>query len=91
MIYIVRVELHGATSVAIYERLHANMESMGFSRQMLMSDNKFRSLPWAEYCYQGNSDMSTITSAAKSAAEATGFRYSLLVSQANNVQLFPVV
>jgi hypothetical protein len=89
MIFIVRVELHGAATVATYDQLHINMQYAGFSRQILGNDKKYHPLPWAEYCFQGSSNMPNMLNAAKNAAGATGFKYSLLVSEANEVQWWP--
>jgi hypothetical protein len=91
MIFIVRVELHGATSIAIYDQLHDSMSKAGFSRQILGDDSKYHPLPWAEYCFQGNSTMVTVMNAAKTAAATTGFKYSLLVSEASAVQWWPAI
>lgn len=46
--FMVRVELHGATS-ADYTNLHAAMLNAGFSRLILGADGRYYQLPTAEY------------------------------------------
>lgn len=45
----VRVELHGATSVAQYERLHRAMDAIGFQRTIRAGNGTIYDLPTASY------------------------------------------
>lgn len=78
--FMVRVELHQAGG-ADYDRLHAAMEQTGFSRSITGSDGYRYQLPTAEYFASGNFTIDHVRDAACGAADTTGKRYAVLVSE----------
>ncbi|WP_308351947.1 DUF2622 domain-containing protein [Serratia marcescens] len=62
-IYIVRVELHGA-SPEDYEELHEKMEGRGFSRQIVADSGNEYQLPDAEY-YRHSDEYQSVTDVAQ--------------------------
>jgi hypothetical protein len=81
--FTVRVELHDA-QWADYNALHAAMGRQGFSRLIRGDDGGIYQLPWAEYDRDVNLTSAQVLAAAQNAANATGRRYSLLVTEAKN-------
>jgi hypothetical protein len=78
--FTVRVELHEA-KWEDYERLHAEMEEKGFSRLIKADDGKTYHLPWAEYDGAGNLTNSQVRDIARTAANITGKRNAILVTE----------
>lgn len=76
----VRVELHGA-SWDDYEVLHAEMADRGFSREITGSSGRSYQLPTAEYVIQENWDLETVRTLAAQAAEVTGRKFGVFVTQ----------
>jgi hypothetical protein len=77
-----RVELHHADNDD-YETLHAAMEERGFSRFITSEDGITYHLPTAEYDYNGNETRAHVLGLAKAAANETGKKYAVLVTQSN--------
>lgn len=77
--FITRVELHGASTYAEYQRLHTAMESRGFSRTIQVGGSK-RHLPMAEYFHADNAPTQTIFDKTKTAVATTGYTAAILVS-----------
>ena len=77
--YITRVELHSATELD-YERLHSEMAKKGFSRRIIAVGTAY-DLPSAEYHFQGDASLSSVFSFAQQAANETGKRSWILVTQ----------
>jgi len=75
-----RVELHNADSDD-YERLHDAMKAKGFSRLITDSEGKKYHLPTAEYNYDGNLELQAVLDRAKSAADTTGLKHSILTTE----------
>lgn len=82
MQYTTRVELHYATDDD-YESLHDAMAREGFSRQITSNDGVTYHLPTAEYNYEGNRSRSQVLDAAKRAANTTGLKYAVLVTESD--------
>lgn len=80
--FTVRVELHEA-KWEDYERLHAEMEGKGFSRLIKADDGKTYHLPWAEYNGAADLTNSQVRDIARSAANSTGKRNAVLVTESN--------
>jgi len=80
--FTVRVELHEAKWEG-YERLHAEMEVKGFCRLIKADDGKTYLLPWAEYNGAGNLTNSQVRDIARTAANSTGKRNAVLVTESN--------
>jgi len=78
--FTVRVELHYATE-ADYQTLHSAMERAGFSRFITSDDGIAYHLPLAEYNREGNLTRSQVLESAKAAANTTGKKYAVLVSE----------
>jgi len=81
--FTVRVELHDAQWTD-YDTLHAAMERQGFSRLIRGDDGRTYQLPWAEYDREANLTRMQILANAQSAANATGKKNSVLVTEAVN-------
>jgi hypothetical protein len=81
--FTVRVELHYAVE-ADYQTLHAAMERVGFSRFITSDDGITYHLPLAEYNRDGNLTRSQVLESAKTAANATGKKYAVLVSETSS-------
>jgi hypothetical protein len=75
-----RVELHHADNDD-YETLHAAMERKGFSRFITSGDNVTYHLPTAEYDYNENKTRADVLALAKAAANETGKKYAVLVTE----------
>ncbi len=82
MQYTTRVELHYASDDD-YESLHDAMRREGFSRQITSGDGVRYHLPTAEYNYEGSRTRSEILDAAKRAANATGLKFAVLVTESD--------
>lgn len=80
--FTVRVELHEA-KWEDYEKLHAEMEGKGFSRLIKADNGKIYRLPWAEYDGAGNLTNSQVRDIARTAADSTGKRNAILVTESN--------
>lgn len=80
--FTVRVELHDG-KWEDYERLHAEMEEKGFSRLIKSDNGKTYHLPWAEYDVAGNLTNSQVRDIARTAANNTGKRNAILVTESN--------
>ena len=78
--FTVRVELHDAQWTD-YNTLHAAMERNGFSRQVKGDDGGTYELPWAEYDAVANLSSMQVLAIAQSAANTTGKRNSILVTE----------
>jgi len=81
--FTVRVELHDA-QWNDYDTLHAAMERKGFSRQMRGDDGRAYQLPWAEYDTAANLSSMQVLGIAQTAANTTGKKSSILVTDANH-------
>lgn len=81
--FTVRVELHDAQWTD-YDTLHAAMERKGFSRQIRGDDGRSYQLPWAEYDSAANLSSMQVLAIAQSAANTTGKKNSILVTEARN-------
>ncbi|MGD1072635.1 MAG: DUF2622 domain-containing protein [Bryobacteraceae bacterium] len=77
-----RVELHQA-SYQDYERLHAVMERAGFSRYITSDKSVTYHLPTAEYDKSGSFTSAQILNQAKAAANSTGRKNGVLVTESN--------
>jgi hypothetical protein len=78
--FTVRVELHQA-NWDDYEKLHAEMAKQGFSRMVKSGDGKTYQLPLAEYSGFGNLSNSQVRYIARTAADTTGKRNAVLVTE----------
>ena len=78
--FLVRVELHGA-SWDDYERLHAEMEYRGFSREVTSDNGRSYQLPTAEYVIRTEVGLEAVRTLAANAAEATGQKYGVIVAE----------
>src|SRR5436305_1179783 len=76
-----RVELHSA-EWNDYERLHQYMEQQGFTRTITASDGTVYQLPTAEYDFNGSNTAREVLAKAEYAAQRTGRRYGILVTEA---------
>lgn len=81
--FTVRVELQDAQWTD-YDTLHAAMERQGFSRQIKGDDGRTYQLPWAEYDGAVNLSSMQVLTLAQSAANTTGKKNSVLVTEARN-------
>jgi hypothetical protein len=79
--FTVRIELHKA-SWDDYNTLHAAMERRGFSRLVRADDGRTFRLPWAEYDGTGNLTCAQVRDVAQEAANETGKRSSVFVTEA---------
>jgi hypothetical protein len=80
--FTVRVELHDA-EWADYDALHAAMEEQGFSRLITGDNGQTYHLPWAEYTGRGNFASSQVRDIARVAADSTGKKNAVLVTESN--------
>lgn len=70
--FITRVELHGADG-ADYEKLHRDMQRLGFQRQVLSADRTRYDLPSAMFRISGTHLIAaTVRDLAREAAKGTG-------------------
>jgi len=60
------------------------MERKGFSRQIVSDDGKTYQLPMAEYTGSGNVDSSRVLDIAREAANSTGRKNAVLVSESTS-------
>ncbi len=81
--FTVRIELHDA-QWADYDTLHAAMERQGFSRLITADDGRRYQLPLAEYDSTANLTSSRVLEIAQTAANSTGKRNSVLVTEAKS-------
>ena len=79
--FTVRIELHDAHWTD-YNTLHAAMERQGFSRLIKGDDGHTYQLPWAEYDAAANLTSMQVLALAQSAANTTGKKNSVLVTEA---------
>lgn len=77
-----RVELHGASSED-YDNLHAAMAQEGFSRFIRSGEGHWYQLPTAEYDRVAEMTAGQVSESAKRAANSTGKKSSVLVSQSS--------
>jgi hypothetical protein len=81
--YIVRVELHQATS-ADYETLHTKMDQAGFSRKIKAGDGQVYMLPTAEYSYTNTTiDREEVRTKVNSIASSVKINPAVLVTASN--------
>lgn len=78
--FTVRVELRDADRED-YSVLYEGMEEQGFTDIITDSNEIAYRLPDAEYNYEGDISRSAVLAKAQKAADATGLRYSVLVTQ----------
>jgi len=81
--FTVRIELHDV-QYENYQTLHAAMERQGFCRLITSDDGRTYHLPWAEYSGEGNLTSAQVRDIARVAADSTGRRNSVLVTEANS-------
>jgi hypothetical protein len=79
--FTVRIELHNATWDD-YTALHVAMEQKGFSRLIQGENGRTYHLPWAEYTGTGNLSCAQVRDIAQTAANQTGKKNSILVTEA---------
>lgn len=81
--FIVRVELYGSPSYAVYNNLHAAMERTGFSRTFI-DHGKTYNFPHAVYGLFNSSDTTTdVLEATRRAAATIWADFAVLVTQTN--------
>lgn len=80
-IFTVRVELHDA-NWQDYDNLHKRMAAAGFHRTITADSGTKYHLPTAEYDIDGNYTRQGVLDAACRAADGTGKRSSVLVTEA---------
>ncbi len=79
--FIVRVELYGTPSEAVYDKLHAAMSQKGFSRTFI-DGNKTVQLPTATYAMFNKNDSTTqIVEFAKQAAATIWVDFAVLCTR----------
>lgn len=78
--FIVRVELHGALTEAVYTQLHNSMASAGFGRTISAGDGHSYWLPTAMYTINSTASAESIRIAAANAATVTGHRATIFVA-----------
>ena len=81
--FIVRVELHDASTWQDYELLHKKMEAEGFTRTITGSNGVTYHLPPAEYEMQGSYSKEEVLTKAERAASQTRKRHGIIVTEAN--------
>ena len=80
--FTVRVELHGVRHDSEeYSHLHEEMEARGFSRTIKGKNGILYHLPPAEYNRQSSLSIQKVRDSAKEAAETTGKKFAVLVTQ----------
>lgn len=82
--YIVRVELHGATS-ADYTKLHSDMKAAGFSQTIRGSDRVDYALPTAEYTATTSKDAAGVCEVAYTVAARIRLNPSVVSSEYKSV------
>lgn len=75
-----RVVLHDA-QWEHYEALHGHMEKRGFQRTVTADSGEAYQLPDAEYDYRGAETKQEVRDKAKAAADQTGKRCAVLVTE----------
>lgn len=87
------MELHNAT-YENYEKLHLEMKELKFFKVIQdLQTGKWYHLPTAEYYSVGDLPISSVATLAKTAANKTGKKSSILVSEPRNIiweDLIPV-
>jgi hypothetical protein len=78
--FLTRVELHCATS-ADYDKLHAAMLALNFSKFIAGDDGSRYELPTAEYYCSGEVSAEQVKVLADQAAVSTGRRYWVIAAQ----------
>jgi hypothetical protein len=81
--FTVRIELHDA-KWNDYEGLHAAMEQQGFTRLITSDEGRKYHMPWAEYNGTGNLTSTQILNIAQTAANSTGKKNAVLVTEAKS-------
>jgi hypothetical protein len=81
--FTVRVELHEG-KYDDYQTLHAAMEQQGFSRLITSDGGVTYHLPWAEYQGTGDLASSRVRDIARAAADSTGRRNAILVTESKS-------
>ncbi len=81
-IFIVRIELHHASTRQDYENLHTQMDANGLSRTIQANDGVTYALPTAEYTATGDYTIQQVLTAAKAAATTTGKTFAVFISEA---------
>ena len=82
---ITRVELHGVNHGSNeYAVLHVEMKKRGFLQSLSGDNGKSYELPTAEYFQPYKAGLSVLDD-ARAAAEVTGKRYSIVVSEATSI------
>ena len=85
--YLARVELYEVTQEEDYDKLHAAMEERRFLLQIKADDGTFYWLPSGTYAIQDTDMTLTVAhDAAVAASEQTGFEYSVMVVEFENIQ-----
>ena len=75
-----RVELYGDPNYETYNKLHANMETLGFSRQIIFNQVTYW-LPNAEYTITSEDSIGTIKNKAINAASKVWVDFGVLVTK----------
>lgn len=78
--FLVRIELHNAT-YADYEKLHSEMEYLGFSRQITADNGQTYQLPTAEYVIGSTLDLDKVRAYAAAAAKSTGRKFGIIAAE----------
>jgi len=81
--YLTRVELHNADGAA-YTRLHAAMQSEGFSRTIFSGDGTEYKLPTAEYRMDTTLTRGEVHQLAKGAARSTNYTFCAITVDYNS-------
>ena len=79
--FIIRVELHGALTEAIYAQLHTAMERAGFSRQIAADGGAQFYLPTAMYTGSSWEGADGVRRTALTAAATTGRNATVFVAK----------
>jgi hypothetical protein len=81
-LYTVRVELHSATA-ANYSSLHTAMAASGLGTTIQGSDGRRYQLPTGTYFVNAvpTATLATVLAAAQAAAETTGCKYGVVVTE----------
>jgi hypothetical protein len=85
--FLVRVELHNADEND-YNVLHLEMEKEGFKKTIISKSKiEYYLLP-AEYIKKGNFLIEEVLTSAKKATSKTKKKYSILVTEYNQIKMF---
>jgi hypothetical protein len=83
--FTVRVQLRKvAEDDEAYETLHAEMKKRSFSRTIKGSEGTAYELPWGTYNYEGERSIDKVLEKAKEAAELTGHKARILVTESEH-------